>query len=63
MGSLIGIFSSIICYLVFWPNPFSGETFADDSCGQPRKLYGEEFGRSDMNFQLTRMEEDEVEVV
>ncbi|KAF8239420.1 lipid phosphate phosphatase 1 [Tricholoma matsutake] len=63
VGSLIGMFSSAICYLIFWPNPFSAKNFADDRCGQPRMLYDEEFGRSDKNFQLTRMEEDEAEVV
>lgn len=58
VGSTIGILSSTICYLVFWPNPFSARNFTNEHCGRPRVIYGEEFGRSDMDFQLTRMEDD-----
>ncbi|KAI0285832.1 lipid phosphate phosphatase 1 [Russula aff. rugulosa BPL654] len=36
VGSLIGIFSGTICYLLYWPNPFSASSFSAETMGRPR---------------------------
>ncbi|KAI0289460.1 phosphatidic acid phosphatase type 2/haloperoxidase [Russula brevipes] len=36
VGSGIGIFSAIICYLLYWPNPFSASSFSAETVGCPR---------------------------
>jgi len=36
VGSVIGIFSGIICYLLYWPNPFSASNFSAETMGRPR---------------------------
>ncbi|KAH9967247.1 phosphatidic acid phosphatase type 2/haloperoxidase [Russula dissimulans] len=36
VGTLIGIFSGTICYLLYWPNPFSASSFSTDTLGRPR---------------------------
>ena len=38
-GSFIGIISALICYLIFWPSPFSSASFRFGVHGQPRWLY------------------------
>ncbi|KAK2463547.1 hypothetical protein APHAL10511_004298 [Amanita phalloides] len=64
VGSMIGIMSSMICYHVFWPSPFSAINFRRQSIGQPRLLYGPD--RLDESrypeFELARMEEDNIGV-
>jgi len=62
VGSLIGILSSTVCYLIFWPNPLSAKTFVDNAHGRPRSLY-EECRAPDVTFHLTRIEEDGLEDV
>ncbi|RDB23606.1 putative lipid phosphate phosphatase 3, chloroplastic [Hypsizygus marmoreus] len=64
VGSLIGILSATICYLIFWPSPFSAKNFTEERFGKARMLYtlATEEGRSDV-FHLTRMEEEEIDVV
>ena len=63
VGSLIGIFSAAVCYLVFWPNPFTKSAFQYNTHGQPRLLYTEgEQGYSTMgaaDFELNRFEDEE----
>ena len=39
IGSLIGISSAFICYLLFWPNPFSSNSFSRFGKAEPRRLY------------------------
>ncbi|GLB41687.1 putative phosphatase [Lyophyllum shimeji] len=65
VGSLIGTVCATICYLIFWPNPFSPKTFTDGCPSIPRALYTDQSldTRADVSFQLTRMEEDEREAV
>ena len=58
MGSLIGIVAGTICYLVFWPNPFSAKTFVDNT-GRPMQIYGDENEISNVNFSPIRIEEDD----
>jgi len=36
VGSLIGIFSGSICYLLYWPSPFSASNFSAKTMGRPR---------------------------
>jgi hypothetical protein len=36
VGSVIGIFSGTICYLLYWPNPFSASSFSAETMGRPR---------------------------
>ncbi|KAH9072094.1 lipid phosphate phosphatase 1 [Lactarius deliciosus] len=36
VGSVIGILSGTICYLLYWPNPFSATSFSADTIGCPR---------------------------
>ncbi|KAI0255902.1 lipid phosphate phosphatase 1 [Lactifluus subvellereus] len=36
VGGLIGIFSGTICYLPYWPNPFSAASFSAEMTGRPR---------------------------
>ncbi|KAF8075100.1 lipid phosphate phosphatase 1 [Lyophyllum atratum] len=64
-GSLIGILSAGVCYLIFWPSPFRPETFAHSGTSIPRALYTDhiENERPDTAFHLTRLEEDELEAV
>jgi len=62
IGSLIGIISATICYLIFWPNPFSAKNLLSHQTG-PRVLYAQESGRRGRNnieFELTGLEDDEV---
>lgn len=39
IGSLIGIASAFICYLLFWPNPFCSDSFNRFGKAEPRRLY------------------------
>lgn len=60
-GSLIGIISAWIFYIMFWPNPFAIENCLDQTIGKPRLLYmGEE---RNLEYELARSEEDGVNVV
>jgi len=36
VGSVIGIFSGTICYLLYWPSPFSASSFSAETMGRPR---------------------------
>lgn len=38
VGSVIGIISGTICYLLYWPNPFSATSFSADTMGCPRPV-------------------------
>lgn len=40
-GSFIGIVCALLCYLIFWPNPFSVASFHHEVYGQPRWIYKE----------------------
>ncbi|KAG6836771.1 hypothetical protein H0H93_003549 [Arthromyces matolae] len=61
VGSLIGILAAFGSYLIFWPNPFSHETFLDGYPALPRDLYTQnEFGGPQSAIQLDRMEGNEV---
>jgi len=63
-GSMIGIISSMICYHIYWPSPFSASNFKQDkdAFGQPRMLYGLVDGQQPA-FQLARLVEDDTEIV
>ncbi|KAM6497116.1 lipid phosphate phosphatase 1 [Amanita muscaria] len=65
VGSTIGIISSMICYHLFWPSPFSAGNFKEGISGQPRLLYTPEnwVGGQRPVFHLARLEEDNVENV
>ena len=60
VGSIIGIVSASICYFIFWPNPFSIDSFTIESAGRPRAVYREhDFGRSrNTGYELTDMDHD-----
>jgi len=36
VGSVIGLFSGTVCYLLYWPNPFSASSFSAETMGRPR---------------------------
>jgi len=60
-GALIGALCSGICYLIYWPNPFSANNFTPERVGQPRVTYGprESYNeRSNGGFELTRLQDD-----
>jgi diacylglycerol diphosphate phosphatase/phosphatidate phosphatase len=58
VGSLIGIFSSSVCYLVFWPNPLSARNFALEHTSRARLVYTDREDYRDAGFELTRLEDD-----
>jgi len=39
VGGLIGIFSGTICYHLYWPNPFSADSFSAETMGRPRLVF------------------------
>ncbi|KAF9477599.1 lipid phosphate phosphatase 1 [Pholiota conissans] len=41
VGSFIGIVCAVLCYLIFWPNPFSLASFHYEVFGKPRWIYKE----------------------
>ena len=53
-GSFIGIVSAFICYLIFWPNPFSSASFRFGVHGQARWLYSHIQPSTETEFQLTQ---------
>ncbi|KAJ7917500.1 lipid phosphate phosphatase 1 [Mycena leptocephala] len=61
---LIGVLCGAICYLAFWPSPFSARSFSSYHYGQPRLIYSEDDRRRQANadFELTRLEEDDMDV-
>ncbi|KAJ6581620.1 phosphatidic acid phosphatase type 2/haloperoxidase [Mycena capillaripes] len=63
-GGAIGLICGAICYLAFWPSPFSASSFTPYYYGQPRLIYSEEDRRRRTNadFELTRLEEDDMDV-
>jgi hypothetical protein len=63
-GGLIGVLCGAICYLAFWPSPFSARSFSSYHYGQPRLIYSEDDRRRQANadFELTRLEEDDMDV-
>jgi membrane-associated phospholipid phosphatase len=61
VGGLVGICSSTICYLMFWPSPFNPAHFTQHRLGRPRSLYTDD-DDIDTNYDLTRLE-DELESV
>lgn len=63
VGSLIGIASAWICYLIFWPNPFSAASFDQRAFGQPRSLYTDGQYTRTVDFELTNLEDDDANVV
>ena len=63
VGSLIGIASAWICYLIFWPNPFSAANFDQRAYGHPRLLYTNEEYERTADFELTALEDDDANVV
>ncbi|KAJ7043712.1 lipid phosphate phosphatase 1 [Mycena alexandri] len=58
-GAVIGVVCAAICYLAFWPSPFSIRTFTYDY-GQPRLIYteGDRRRQTNADFELTRLEEE-----
>ncbi|KAL4259313.1 PA-phosphatase related phosphoesterase family protein [Pleurotus pulmonarius] len=64
VGSLIGISTATIFYLMFWPNPFYASNFQQRSSTEPRLAYTNDTYR-DRNgaFELARFEVDESEAV
>ncbi|KIK08841.1 hypothetical protein K443DRAFT_493371 [Laccaria amethystina LaAM-08-1] len=63
VGSLIGIASAWICYLIFWPNPFSAANFDQRAFGHPRLLYTDKEYERTVDFELTALEDDAANVV
>ncbi|KAF8216613.1 lipid phosphate phosphatase 1 [Mycena galopus ATCC 62051] len=62
-GGIIGALCSAICYLAFWPSPFSARSFST-YYGQPRLISSENDRRQQANadFELTRLEADDMDV-
>ena len=42
VGSIIGVICALLCYLIYWPSPFSTSNFSPGTYGQPRCLYKDE---------------------
>ncbi|KAK7025212.1 lipid phosphate phosphatase 1 [Favolaschia claudopus] len=64
-GAVLGAVCSTICYVAFWPSPFSARSFTSYSYGQPRLITHGENGRlrqGNFDFELTRLEEDDMDV-
>ncbi|KAJ7446764.1 lipid phosphate phosphatase 1 [Mycena latifolia] len=62
-GGSIGFLCAAICYLAFWPSPFIARNFDSHVYGQPRLPYTDEDRRRlASNFELTRLEEDDMDV-
>ncbi|KAJ7696565.1 lipid phosphate phosphatase 1 [Mycena rosella] len=62
-GGFIGFVCAAICYLAFWPSPFVAKNFDSRIYGQPRLLYtDEDHRRLTSAFELTRLEEDDMDV-
>ncbi|EIM86809.1 lipid phosphate phosphatase 1 [Stereum hirsutum FP-91666 SS1] len=61
VGSFIGASSSLLIYLMYWPNPFSASSFAPGVMGRPRAVYGT-YARSREigGYELSSMEPDSV---
>jgi hypothetical protein len=60
VGSIIGTVSSTICYLIYWPNPFSWRSFRNGRIGKPRLLYSDREDRPRVgDFELTSLDDDE----
>lgn len=60
VGSMVAVMSSMICYHIFWPSPFSASSFTQDVLGQPRYLYVSEGGDDRRPFELARLDEDSI---
>ncbi|TFY66735.1 hypothetical protein EVG20_g4346 [Dentipellis fragilis] len=61
VGSLIGILSSGIAYFIYWPSPFSVESFLPEKVGRPRMVYGEDRGGGRLrngDYELTGFENE-----
>lgn len=61
MGSIIGIASAAVCYLMFWPSPFDIKQFTHTRTGRPRTLYT--YNDDDMTRDELTMLEHELESV
>jgi len=63
-GSIVGIISAAICYLVYWPNPFSADSFVAGRAGRARLVYrGETNGLIIAGYEGLARVEDDVEPV
>ncbi|KAH6915943.1 lipid phosphate phosphatase 1 [Coprinopsis sp. MPI-PUGE-AT-0042] len=58
VGSLIGVSSALICYSMFWPNPFSARNFGVEDAGQPRYLYNVQGTSRRVEFELAAMDDE-----
>ncbi|KXN87438.1 Putative lipid phosphate phosphatase 3, chloroplastic [Leucoagaricus sp. SymC.cos] len=58
-GSLIGIVSAILCYLLFWPSPFHSKSFSASSATEPRDLYEARY-QPRRAYELTAIEDENV---
>lgn len=59
VGSLIGVSSALICYTMFWPNPFSTRSFGvEELVGQPRSLYNVEGTSRRVEFELAALDDE-----
>ncbi|KAJ6453637.1 lipid phosphate phosphatase 1 [Mycena vulgaris] len=63
-GGIIGFLCAAISYLAFWPSPFIARNFTSHVYGQPRLLNADENRRrlTEEDFELTRLEEDDMDV-
>ncbi|TFK48551.1 lipid phosphate phosphatase 1 [Heliocybe sulcata] len=60
VGAFIGTLCSGICYFIYWPSPFSADSFTPERVGQPRATYAprDYHERSNGGFELTRLQDD-----
>jgi diacylglycerol diphosphate phosphatase / phosphatidate phosphatase len=61
-GSMIGLLSASICYLIYWPNPFSASSFVAGRAGRARLLYRSETN-GPINVGYEGLIEDDIEPV
>ncbi|KAF9006108.1 lipid phosphate phosphatase 1 [Cyathus striatus] len=61
VGSVIGIISGIVCYVIFWPSPFSSRIPPAD-LAHPRVIYMEDSRwQNAEGFELTRVKDDDLD--
>lgn len=57
IGSLIGIVSALICYLLFWPSPFRCNSFNAFGRAEPRRLYETRY-HVKRSYELTAVDDE-----
>jgi diacylglycerol diphosphate phosphatase/phosphatidate phosphatase len=67
VGSLLGIASAVVTYLLFWPSPFNPAYFVHERRGHPNLLYTEDDSATNRyeaeRYELARLEDERLATV